>query len=299
MQEEAPVQREIYAIPDDEIDVRLIQRQIANALGQSHGKKSTEKGSGKTTEIPPLLEPENKPRSSASSKEDSMDINELVKDGETDFSLDLLDQLTNKISSEHNLEEVPVANSETETIQSEVNPEVDTSQEEAPIDENEESINSVEALEEINTADTINQETEKTIVTEQICEYPINPMDTEYIQTLDYLEGDKRYKKFVIYIDEQNVEFISSLSIQERKDIINSILREQDDIRIQRREEERRKKLITHLLIGIITFIVFIPFLYLLVNQCLEATISNYQRSQNNFEVLYKERGKIKSTSIK
>lgn len=299
MQEEAPVQREIYAIPDDEIDVRLIQRQIANALGQSHGKKSTEKGSGKTTEIPPLLEPANKPRSSANSKEDSMDVNELVKDGETDFSLDLLDQLTNKISSEHNLEEVPVANSETETIQSEVNPEVDTSQEEAPIDENEESINSVEALEEINTADTINQETEKTIVTEQICEYPINPMDTEYIQTLDYLEGDKRYKKFVIYIDEQNVEFISSLSIQERKDVINSILREQDDIRIQRREEERRKKLITHLLIGIITFIVFIPFLYLLVNQCLEATISNYQRSQNNFEVLYKERGKIKSTSIK
>ena len=299
MQEEAPVQREIYAIPDDEIDVRLIQRQIANALGQSHGKKSTEKGSGKTTEIPPLLEPANKSRSSASSKEDSMDVNELVKDGETDFSLDLLDQLTNKISSEHNLEEVPVASSETETIQSEVNPEVDTSQEEAPIDENEESINSVEALEEINTADTINQETEKTIVTEQICEYPINPMDTEYIQTLDYLEGDKRYKKFVIYIDEQNVEFISSLSIQERKDVINSILREQDDIRIQRREEERRKKLITHLLIGIITFIVFIPFLYLLVNQCLEATISNYQRSQNNFEVLYRERGKIKSTSIK
>lgn len=302
MQEEAPVQREIYAIDNDEIDVRLIQRQIANAIGQSQGgKKTTEDKTA--TQAPPLLESVEKKRSSANSKEDSMDVNDLVKDGETNFSLDLLDQLTSKISSEFNLEETSnavakeISSEPIEEVTNITEREVEDEQEEAHLDESEENINSLEANEDLHAEEAMNNEVEKTVVTEQICEYPINPMDIEYIQTLDYLEGDKRYKKFVVYIDEQNVDFITSLSIQERKDIINSILREQDDIRIARREEERRKKLVTHLLIGIITFIVFIPLLYLLVNQCLEATISNYQRSQNNFEVLYKERGKIKSTS--
>jgi len=306
LQEEAPVQREIYAIDNDEIDVRLIQRQISNAIGQSHGgKKSADNNAA--PQAAPLLEPVDKKRSSVNSKEDSMDVNDLVKDGEANFSMDLLEQLTSKISSEFNLPETPAMGAEksqNDTITQEpdivepvqIEPEFEEDNE-TPLDENEENINSVEANEDLHAEEVMNTEVEKTVVTEQICEYPINPMDTEYIQTLDYLEGDKRYKKFVVYIDEQNVDFITSLSIQERKDIINSILREQDDIRIARREEERRKKLVTHLLIGIITFIVFIPLLYLIVNQCLEATISNYQRSQNNFEVLYKERGKIKSTS--
>ena len=120
--------------------------------------------------------------------------------------------------------------------------------------------------------------------------------------TVTYLKTKSEYKdlytdkKFVIYIDEENIDYISSLSIQERKDIINSILREQDDIRLAKREYERRKKLVVHLLIGIITFVICIPLLYAIVNTCLEATIDNYKRSQYNFEVLYKERGKIKST---
>ena len=302
--------KESYAIDDDDIDIRLIQRQIANVASHISSLKSSSKTKEQTenniedgnsnresnnsetneqatTVIPPLLKSSTpRQQSQMSSKNDSLDVNEFMDMSNNEFSLDLLEQLTNKITSEMNTDNKP---EEEEEIETEIN-------EVEQIDESEENINRLEANEELAEEETINQENEKTIVTEQICEYPVNNFDTEYMQTLDYLEGDKRYKKYVIYINEENIEYINSLSIQERKDIINSILREQDDIRIAKREEARRKKLITHLLIGVISFVVCVPLLYLLVNKCMEATISNYKRSQYNFEVLYKERGKIQST---
>ncbi len=310
--------KESYAIDNDDIDIRLIQRQIANVSTQLATSKPKTKPkdtqeeineeeqnpqtpasntedsttSEQTTILPPLLKGST-PRiqSQMSSKNDSLDVNEFMDMSNNEVSLDLLEQLTNKITSEMGTDSIPSENSE-EAIETEIN---DIEQP----DESEENINRLEANEELAEEETINKENEKTIVTEQICEYPVNNFDTEYMQTLDYLEGDKRYKKYVIYIDEENIDYINSLSIQERKDIINSILREQDDIRIAKREEARRKKLITHLLIGVISFVVCVPLLYLLVNKCMEATISNYKRSQYNFEVLYKERGKIQSTQTR
>ena len=82
---------------------------------------------------------------------------------------------------------------------------------------------------------------------------------------------------------------------KERKDLFNSILREQDDIRIARREEEQRRKLITNIMIFVVTFTVVVPLMFLLVNKCLEATISNQERAQNNFKVLFREHGKIQN----
>lgn len=307
MPEETPVQREAYAIPDDDIDLRLIQRQIANAIaasrnggkapssigkpelnpiergdnpGEESSSKDTPGAEEKSAETPVVADIKVAKKASLNSTEDSMDINELVNDSVADISLDLLEQLTSKINSEM------AGNSPTDVIISTPSVEVDE------IEENINNIESEEALE----VEAINKENERTVVTEQISEYPINQADVEYIQSLDYLDGDKKYKKYVIYIDDVNVDFIDSLSIADRKQIINSILREQDDIRIARREEEHLRKLVTHILIGVITFFVVIPLMYLLVNTCLEATIDNYRRSQNNFEVLYKERGKIKST---
>ena len=319
-----PEKRESYAIDNDDVDIRLIQRQIANVMTQTPKPQKSSAGKGsapennedtgeetpsqenkdnndstqaQTTVIPPLLKGST-PRTQAGrkSKEDSLDVNEFMAMSDNDVSLDLLEQLTSRITAEMGTEEPkneePVPD-ESQLNEEEIEEEINSL--EQP-DESETNINSVEANEELAEEETINQENEKTIVTEQICEYPVNNFDAEYMQTLDYLEGDKRYKKFVIYIDEENIDYISSLSIQERKDIINSILREQDDLRIARREDARRKKLITHLLIGVITFVVCIPLLYTLVNKCMEATIANYKRSQYNFEVLYKERGKIQST---
>ncbi len=311
--------KESYAIDDDDIDIRLIQRQITNVSTQLSSSKSAKKkkdtqedtqnensnegnsvpetknseGNGATTIIPPLLKGSTpRAQSQISSKNDSLDVNEFMDMSNNEVSLDLLEQLTNKITAEMGTQEENTTKEETE-VESEIETEINEIEQ---VDESEENINRLEANEELAEEETINQENEKTIVTEQICEYPVNNFDTEYMQTLDYLEGDKRYKKYVIYIDEENLDYMNSLSIQERKDIINSILREQDDIRIAKREDARRKKLITHVLIGVISFVVCVPLLYFLVNKCMEATISNYKRSQYNFEVLYKERGKIQST---
>lgn len=321
MAEETPIQREVYAIPDDDIDIRLLQRQIANAIASSKngGKKPSSIGKpdfdpikraeGETTpkdetknaeevaaptspiekeEPLPLVQATVKNNKTINSKEDSMDINELMNDSMADVSLDLLEQLTSKIASE--MGDSPALEDAVPQEKIPATPVVDME------DLIEENINNVES-EELLAEHEINKDSEKTIVTEQISEYPINQFDAEYIQSLDYLDGDKKYKKYVIYIDDVNVDFIDSLSIAERKNLINGILREQDDIRIARREEERMRKLVTHVMIGIITFFVIIPLMYWLVNACLEATIDNYRRSQNNFEVLYKERGKIKAPS--
>lgn len=323
MQEEVPI-RESFAIPDDDIDIRLIQRQIANAIGASKngGKKSPEakkeeaveeSSEGVTlehstkeeapaapVEMPSLIKPEQVTINQAShskkndSHEDSFDINELVADSNAEISLDFLNQLTDKINGEMGATENTLPHSQKEDVEGKVVMPLPTVSEEVE-DVVESNINNIEQNEEILAEATINQDNEKTIVTEQICEYPKNQFDTEYINSLDYLEGDKKYKKYVIYIDDVNQEFIDSLTIKERKDLFNSILREQDDIRIARREEEQRRKLITNIMIFVVTFTVVVPLMFLLVNKCLEATISNQERAQNNFKVLFREHGKIQN----
>ena len=292
---EGPV-REVYAIPDDDIDVRLIQRQIANAIAASKGKKASTdsikkpldpiidksgaKAEASSEPAPdvaaetPSAEPPSAPvikvtsGKNINSKEDSMDINELVNDTVADVSLDLLEQLTSKINSEMGVVPEPV----------EVEPE----------DTLEDNINSLEQQEEISAVAEINKDNEKTVVTEQICEYPIKQVDSEYIQSLDYLEGDKKYKKYVIYIDEINDEFINTLSVKERKDLINSILHEQDIIRIRRREAERMKHFCNKLLIAVFTVFVLIPILYGLVNFCAKSSIENMNQQRMNFQVLFR-----------
>ncbi len=328
---EPPVNTLEHSIPTEEVQGPQLehskpQQATINNLAQAeHSIKKPERvlpkapHSVKSAPQQPI-----KPTKSNKSKEDSMDINELVMNIDGDISLDLLNQLTNKINSEMGYEETPpeLPHSTPEEVEEnqtvELGHSAPTYNEEKSvelphsssikeelerlahstseyIDEEENSINTVAAQEEQMVEDIINQENEKTVVTEQICEYPVSTMDSEYIQALDYLDGDKRYKKYVIYIDEINQEFLDSLSIQERKDIINSILREQDDARKARIAEERRRKLIAHLMLAVISIFVLTPLLFLLVNKCMEATIQNYRRSQNNWEVLYKERGKIKA----
>ena len=249
------------------------------------------------------------PKKGGRSQEDSMDINELMKDVGEEISLDFLNQLTNKINSEMGYtEEAPVAPAPEPApiapfvlnLGGDLEKELELANYQMQtgfVDESEANINTAAAEEEQMVEEMINQEVERTVVTEQICEYPVNNMDAEYIQALDYLDGDSRYKKYVIYIDQINFEFIDSLSIQERKELINSILHEQDELRKARLREERRKKLVSILMFIILSVFVLVPLLFLVINKCMEATIVNYRRNQDNWEVLFKEHNKIKKTS--
>lgn len=124
---------------------------------------------------------------------------------------------------------------------------------------------------------------------------PVPPNPPE--QTLDPLEEAKMnavYKKYVIYIDKDNENYIDSLTIGERKQLINDVLHEQRELSEAQRTEKRRKEALIKLFIGLVTFIVAVPIIYLIFNVSMEATIQNYRHSKSNFEVLYKETGKIK-----
>jgi len=127
----------------------------------------------------------------------------------------------------------------------------------------------------------------------KISERPLTQELKDYNDSLDFLDGNVKYSKYVIYIDPQNVDFIEHLTVKERKNLINEILRQQDDISITKRRFRVIQNLIRHIVIAILTLSISIPLVYYAINASLEATIDNHRRSQTNWQALYKEHGKI------
>lgn len=104
-------------------------------------------------------------------------------------------------------------------------------------------------------------------------------------------------KKYVIYIEEENIDFMEGLSADKRKNLINEILREQNDIGVNQKEIERRKTYVKHLILACFTFIIGFPIMLFTVNKALEVSINNYQQSRENFLKLYKNQGKVRMDS--
>jgi len=128
-----------------------------------------------------------------------------------------------------------------------------------------------------------------------IVEKPIVQEHINYNDSLDYLDDNVKYSKYVIYISPENTDFIESLTVKERKNLINKILREQDDIALTKKRFNMIQSLIKHSIIAIITISISIPIIYFAINTSLEASINNYRRSQSMFKTLYREKGKIKT----
>ena len=138
-----------------------------------------------------------------------------------------------------------------------------------------------------------NSENIEQITKGNISERAITQEQKNYNDSLDFLDGNIKYSKYVIYIDLQNVDFIDSLTVKERKNLINKILREQDDIAITKQRFKIINTIIKHAIVAILTITLSIPVIYWTINASLEATINNYRRSQTIFQTLYKENGKI------
>ena len=127
-----------------------------------------------------------------------------------------------------------------------------------------------------------------------ITEHPLSPEQKKYNESLDFLDGNVKYSKYVIYIDPKNVDFIDGLTVKERKNLINGILRQQDDIAITKQRFALIQTVIRQVIIAVLTISISIPVVYYTINTSLEATIDNHRRSQTNWQVLYKEHGKIR-----
>lgn len=105
---------------------------------------------------------------------------------------------------------------------------------------------------------------------------------------------DANAKKYVIYIDSNNIEFMEGLTLNERREVINRILKEQNQLSIEQRKLNEKKRYLKHAILACFTFVVFFPLMFTLVNKSTEAVISNYQQSRQNITKLYREEGKIK-----
>lgn len=136
----------------------------------------------------------------------------------------------------------------------------------------------------------------ETLTSGSIVEKAIQQEQIDYNDSLDFLDGNVKYSKYVIYIDPENTEFIDSLTVKERKNLINRLLREQDDIAITKRRLSLVQTVIKHTIVAIITIAISIPVVYYLINASLEASINNHRRSQSMFKTLLNEQGKLKKT---
>jgi hypothetical protein len=132
-------------------------------------------------------------------------------------------------------------------------------------------------------------------------EKPETTSDSETIKTVANFEpqvdSDANAKKYVVYVSPDNVDFMESLSANERKIMINKILKEQNEQSIISKEAERRRKFISNLMIVTFTAIIGFPVMFFIVNKGLELTMTNYNTAKQNFTKLYKQKGKIKPVS--
>ena len=102
-------------------------------------------------------------------------------------------------------------------------------------------------------------------------------------------------KKYVVYITPNNVDYVDNLSIDERTELINNVISDKHSSDIKSKRLLERQRYVKHLIVVCITVIIAFPILFFTVNKSLQICISNYQQAQENFQKLYREKGKITS----
>ena len=102
-------------------------------------------------------------------------------------------------------------------------------------------------------------------------------------------------KKYIVYVEADNIRFMNHLSLKDRNVLINQFLREQNATIKKRRMIKDLTKFTNQVIIMVFTVIIALPLFFLLLNKSIEVTILNYQQAQQNFVKLYREQGKIKN----
>lgn len=227
----------------------------------------------------------------------------IEEDVEFDDNIDidaLQTQLQNHMS---NVEYTPAKGTET----TEDNAEISTDENSTSNDNLSDALELEEFIEAVEKKDEDNQNSDTSVnnTTEENTEnsgvlVPQNTVDenlkpTDWNSKPQKLKLKQGEKKYVIYIEPDNIDFIESLTVKDRKKVINRLLREEDATLKKRKAVQERKKFINQIMIMVVTVVITLPIFFYLLNKSIEITILNYQQSQQNFIKLYKEQGKIKS----
>lgn len=112
-----------------------------------------------------------------------------------------------------------------------------------------------------------------------------------FMQTIP-TEVNSSAKKYVIYIEPENIDFMEKLSLDERKVVINNMIKEHTQNLFAQNKEKAREKFMRHAVIATLTVILGFPILFFIVNKSVEITIANYKIAQENFIRLYRENKK-------
>jgi hypothetical protein len=114
--------------------------------------------------------------------------------------------------------------------------------------------------------------------------------NSQNLETWEELNSENDIvKKYIVYVDKENIQAIDELSVDERNAFINSAIKlkfENNDIE---KVKSKRKRVIAHMVVMIATAILFMPFAIYLAHMSIVATFKNYKYSQDNFEKLYRE----------
>lgn len=102
-------------------------------------------------------------------------------------------------------------------------------------------------------------------------------------------ETHGKTKKFVFQIDAENIDFVESLSYQEKQEVINQLLYDYQNNQTQNYNVELEKVKIKKLITIGLLIVLGIPLMFTLLNVSWQASRSNNMNMQSNFQKLYHE----------
>ncbi len=121
-------------------------------------------------------------------------------------------------------------------------------------------------------------------------EAPKEIIHTEELnQWEEFSEDNSVVKKYIFYVSKDFVPYIDNLTTDERSAYINDAIQKKIDLEDIQKNTHKKRSLIVHLIVAIITIFAVTPFAILGAHKAIMLTFDNYKYSQDNFEKLYKK----------
>ena len=103
---------------------------------------------------------------------------------------------------------------------------------------------------------------------------------------------ERRTKKFVFQVYSDNIDYLESVSYDEKNEIINKLLNEHR-VHLEKREKNRKLTgFIKKTVIILVLILAGVPLTLTFINYCFNATVNSYTKMQKNFERLFNEQHK-------
>jgi len=107
-----------------------------------------------------------------------------------------------------------------------------------------------------------------------------------YSENADIKNPIQKSKKFVFQIYPENIDYIESLSHEEKQYIINYLIQLHRDNQLHNYKIEKEGRTLKKIIFIIVCILIGVPLLFFLIGISLDLTRSSYYSMQKNFEKL-------------